>query len=78
MIHDSAARAGSSRSCRNSASACSTPQKVVLISDHFVPGDTDEGARILELTRQWAKERKVAVSMTAKASATWCCRNAAT
>lgn len=34
--------------------------KVVLISDHFVPGDTDEGARILELTRQWAKERKVA------------------
>lgn len=34
--------------------------KVVLISDHFVPGDTDEGARILELTRQWAKERRVA------------------
>lgn len=33
--------------------------RVVLISDHFVPGDTDEGARILELTRQWAKERKV-------------------
>ncbi|PTW59355.1 3-isopropylmalate dehydratase large subunit [Breoghania corrubedonensis] len=34
--------------------------KVVLISDHFVPGDTDEGARILELTRQWAQKRKVA------------------
>jgi len=34
--------------------------KVVLISDHFVPGDTDEGAHILELTRQWARERKVA------------------
>ncbi|SOE18933.1 3-isopropylmalate dehydratase large subunit [Hoeflea halophila] len=34
--------------------------RVVLISDHFVPGDTDEGARILELTRQWARERKVA------------------
>ena len=33
--------------------------KVVLISDHFVPGDTDEGAHILELTRRWAKERKV-------------------
>lgn len=33
--------------------------KVVLISDHFVPGDTDEGARILELTRAWAKQRKV-------------------
>ncbi len=35
-------------------------EKVVLISDHFVPGDTDEGARILDLTRAWAKERKVA------------------
>lgn len=34
-------------------------RKVVLISDHFVPGDTDEGARILELTRQWAKQRRV-------------------
>ncbi|WP_321333864.1 3-isopropylmalate dehydratase large subunit [Breoghania sp.] len=34
--------------------------KVVLISDHFVPGDTDEGARILDLTRAWAAERKVA------------------
>ena len=36
------------------------PARVVLISDHFVPGDTDEGVRILELTRAWAKERKVA------------------
>jgi len=35
-------------------------EKVVLISDHFVPGDTAEGARILELTRAWARERKVA------------------
>ncbi|MCP4319328.1 MAG: homoaconitate hydratase family protein [Hyphomicrobiales bacterium] len=34
--------------------------KVVLISDHFVPGDTEEGAQILELTRQWAKKRQVA------------------
>jgi len=34
--------------------------RVVLISDHFVPGDTDEGARILELTRDWARQRKVA------------------
>lgn len=33
--------------------------KIVLISDHFVPGDTDEGARILELTRRWAKEQRV-------------------
>ena len=36
------------------------PGKVVLISDHFVPGDTDEGAQILALTRRWARERQVA------------------
>lgn len=36
------------------------PAKVVLISDHFVPGDTDEGARILQLTRDWAAARGVA------------------
>lgn len=36
------------------------PARVVLISDHFVPGDTDEGAQILELTRRWARERQVA------------------
>ena len=36
------------------------PSKVVLIADHFVPGDTEEGARILALTRAWAGERKVA------------------
>lgn len=33
--------------------------KVALISDHFVPGDTDEGARILALTRQWARKKGV-------------------
>lgn len=35
-------------------------EKVVLISDHFVPGDTDEAARILALTRDWARKRQVA------------------
>jgi 3-isopropylmalate/(R)-2-methylmalate dehydratase large subunit len=34
-------------------------EKVVLISDHFVPGDTDEGASILEFTRDWARKRQV-------------------
>lgn len=34
-------------------------EKVVLISDHYVPGDTEEGAAILALTRRWAKERGV-------------------
>ncbi len=34
--------------------------KVVLISDHFVPGDDDAGRDILDLTRRWAKEKQVA------------------
>ncbi len=29
--------------------------RVVLISDHYVPGDDPEGAAILRLTRDWAK-----------------------
>ncbi|MEM0937041.1 MAG: 3-isopropylmalate dehydratase large subunit [Pseudomonadota bacterium] len=33
--------------------------KVVLISDHFVPGDTEEGATILRLTRDWARKTGV-------------------
>lgn len=33
--------------------------KVVLISDHYVPGDTEEGAAILALTRAWAQEKGV-------------------
>ncbi len=33
--------------------------KVALISDHFVPGDTEEGAAILQLTRAWAREKGV-------------------
>lgn len=33
--------------------------KVVLISDHYVPGDTTEGAQILEQTRAWAIKQQV-------------------
>lgn len=33
--------------------------KVVLISDHFVPGDTAEGAQILRFTRDWASQQKL-------------------
>ncbi|NNE88302.1 MAG: 3-isopropylmalate dehydratase large subunit [Silicimonas sp.] len=33
--------------------------KVFLVSDHFVPGDTEEGASILALTRDWARETGV-------------------
>lgn len=34
--------------------------KVVLISDHFVPGDDEAGREILDLTRRWAAEKQVA------------------
>ena len=33
--------------------------KVVLISDHFVPGNDDTSRAILQLTRRWAKEQRV-------------------
>ena len=33
--------------------------KVFLVSDHYVPGDTEEGAAILALTRDWARETGV-------------------
>lgn len=34
-------------------------EKIVLISDHFVPGSDPASREILELTRHWAKERQV-------------------
>jgi len=33
--------------------------KVVLISDHFVPGNDEPSKQILEVTRRWARERNV-------------------
>ena len=33
--------------------------KVVLISDHFIPGSDDEARGILELTRRWARQTGV-------------------
>lgn len=60
MIHDSGGPRRVEPILRDLGVGLFDTSKVVLISDHFVPGDTDEGARILELTRQWAKERKVA------------------
>ena len=35
-------------------------ERVVLISDHYVPGDDPDGAAILQLTREWAKANGVA------------------
>ena len=33
--------------------------KIVLVADHFVPGDTEEGAAILAMTRDWARRTGV-------------------
>ncbi|MCU0790231.1 MAG: 3-isopropylmalate dehydratase large subunit [Nitratireductor sp.] len=60
MIHDSGGPRRVEPILRELGAPLFDASKVVLISDHFVPGDTDEGARILELTRAWARERKVA------------------
>ena len=60
MIHDSGGPRRIEPILREWDAGLFDKDKVVLISDHFVPGETDEGARILELTRAWARERKVA------------------
>ena len=59
MIHDSGGPRRVEPILKELGADLFDAEKVVLISDHFVPGDTDEGAAILELTRRWAKERRV-------------------
>ncbi len=60
MIHDSGGPRRVEPILRELGAGLWDASKVVLISDHFVPGDTAEGARILALTREWAAERGVA------------------
>jgi len=59
MIHDSGGPRRVEPILQELGAGLFDAKKVVLISDHFVPGETDEGARILELTRQWARQRGV-------------------
>lgn len=59
MIHDSGGPRRVEPILKDLGAGLFDRDKVVLISDHYVPGDTDEGARILALTRQWAKDRGV-------------------
>ncbi len=59
MIHDSGGPRRVAPILKELGADLFDPAKVVLISDHFVPGDTDEGVRILQLTRDWAKETGV-------------------
>lgn len=55
MIHDSGGPRRVAPILQELGVGLFDPERVVLISDHFVPGDTDEGARILALTRDWAR-----------------------
>jgi 3-isopropylmalate/(R)-2-methylmalate dehydratase large subunit len=59
MMHDSGGPRRIEPILRELGKGLFDSAKVVLISDHFVPGDTDEGAHILALTRAWAKQRRV-------------------
>lgn len=59
MIHDSGGPRRVAPILRDWGAGLWDPAKVVLISDHFVPGDTEEGARILALTRDWARAQGV-------------------
>ncbi|MEM9196387.1 MAG: 3-isopropylmalate dehydratase large subunit [Pseudomonadota bacterium] len=60
MIHDSGGPRRVAPILKELGVGLWDPERVVLISDHFVPGDTEEGARILQLTRDWAAKTGVA------------------
>ena len=60
MIHDSGGPRRVEPILKELGVGLFDPSKVVLISDHFVPGETDEGAGILAFTRAWAKQTQVA------------------
>lgn len=60
MIHDSGGPRRVAPILKELGTGLFDPSRVVLISDHFVPGDTEEGAKILELTRVFARETGVA------------------
>lgn len=59
MIHDSGGPRRVSPILKELGCELFDASKVVLISDHYVPGDTEEGAQILRFTRDWAKEQQV-------------------
>lgn len=60
MIHDSGGPRRVSPILNELGTGLFDPAKVVLIADHFVPGDTPEAASILRFTRDWASEQQVA------------------
>lgn len=59
MIHDSGGPRRIEPILNELGTGLADPSKVVLISDHFVPGDTPEAASILRFTRDWAQRQPV-------------------
>lgn len=59
MIHDSGGPRRVAPILRDLGVGLWDKDQVFLVSDHFVPGDTEEGASILALTRDWARETGV-------------------
>ncbi|GLQ38461.1 3-isopropylmalate dehydratase large subunit [Rhizobium albus] len=59
MIHDSGGPRRVEPILKRLGVGLHDKDKVVLVSDHYVPGDTEEGAAILQLTRRWAAEKGV-------------------
>lgn len=59
MIHDSGGPRRVAPLLRELGAGLFDPRKVVLISDHYVPGDTPAAEEILSLTRNWAAETGV-------------------
>ena len=59
MIHDSGGPRRVAPILRDLGVGLWNKDKVFLVSDHFVPGDTEETSAILALTRDWARETGV-------------------
>ena len=59
MIHDSGGPRRVEPILKRLGAGLWDREKVVLISDHYVPGDDPDGAAILALTREWAKAHGV-------------------
>lgn len=59
MIHDSGGPRRVEPILRRLGAPLFDRNKIVLISDHFVPGNDETSKQILELTRRWARERDV-------------------
>lgn len=59
MIHDSGGPRRVAPILKELGCGLFDSTKVVLVADHFVPGDSEEGAQILRFTRNWANEQQV-------------------